>query len=150
MKTIVLLASALLLGSASGISAQHKEFHWLTGTWKMKDKPAIEQWRVAKDSKTLEGISYRIKGADTTVTEEIKLVLKEDSFYYVPDVAGDQGPVDFKITQRGAASFVAENPEHDFPKLIRYALVRKDEHDTLEATIEGNGKTIHYIFVKVE
>ena len=145
-----LLLSALLLGSLHVVNAQHKEFHWLVGTWKMKDRAIVEQWSIAKDGKTLDGISYRVKGSDTTVTEEIKLLKKDDAFYYVPDVAGDQGSVDFKITHQDAASFVAENPDHDFPKLIRYTFVRSDAHDTIEATIEGNGKVIHYTFVRVE
>lgn len=149
MKTTLFLTSALLLGSIC-LNAQHKEFHWLVGSLKMKDKAIVEQWRVANDGKTLEGISYRVKGSDTTVTEEIRLVQTNGTFHYIPDVAGDQGPVNFIITQRDAASFVAENPEHDFPTLIRYTFVRRDEHDMLEATIEGQGKTIRYTFVRLQ
>jgi hypothetical protein len=149
MKAILLLL-VLLPGSLHILNAQHKEFHWLVGTWKMKDRAIVEKWSIAKDGKTLNGISYRVKGSDTTVTEEIKLLEKDHTFYYVPDVAGDQGPVDFKITHQDAASFVAENPDHDFPKLIRYTFVRSDASDSIEATIEGNGKMIHYTFVRLE
>lgn len=149
MRTILFLTSALLLGPLS-LRAQRKEFHWLVGSWKMKDKAIVEQWHVANDGKTLEGISYRVKGSDTTITEEIRLVQANGTFHYVPDVAGKQGPVNFIITQRDAASFVAENPEHDFPTLIRYTFVRRDEHDMLEATIEGRGKAIHYTFVRID
>lgn len=149
MRTILFLTSALLLGPLC-LRAQLKEFHWLVGSWKMKDKAIVEQWRVANDGKTLEGISYRVKGSDTTVTEEIRLVQTNGTFHYIPDVSGDQGPVNFIITQWSVASFVAENPEHDFPTLIRYTFVRKEEHDMLEATIEGHGKTIRYTFVRLE
>ena len=47
-------------------------------------------------------------------------------------------------------SFVAENPEHDFPKLIRYKLLKKRDGEFLEAVIEGNGKVIPYRFQRLK
>jgi hypothetical protein len=128
--------------------SQTKEFQWLIGTWKMKEKNIYEVWK-ASDGQSLEGISYRLKGNDTIVMEQMKLQYANNAFHYVPDVAGEQASVDFKITQYDARSFRAENPEHDFPKIIRYIFSIKKDQPIIEAAIEGDGKIIPYVFEKV-
>jgi hypothetical protein len=127
--------------------AQEKEFGWLHGTWKMKNKETYEVWKTSSDHKMLEGISYRIKGADTVVTETLKIKQQNSAFYYVPDVAGDQPEVYFKIIEHDDKSFTAENPEHDFPKIIRYQLLSPT---SIKAEIEGDGKIIPFVFDKIK
>jgi hypothetical protein len=146
-KYIVMLSMCFI--AVHTLNAQQKEFSWLIGTWKIKDKNVFESWTLAKDGKTLEGIGYRIKGSDTLVTEEIRFTYESGSFHYIPDVAGDQGAIDFKITQHDPSGFVAENPRHDFPKLIRYKFIRKENQDVIEASIEGDGQVIPYVFERV-
>lgn len=140
----------LLISTVNFSHAQQKEFNWLIGTWKISGKNVYEVWKIAKDGKSLEGVSFRVKNADTTFTEQIRFVLNEGSFHYVPDVAGDQPPVDFKISRHTSDSFVAENPQHDFPKIIRYQFIKKDNGDFIEASIEGNGKVIPYSFERLK
>src|SRR6187431_3208372 len=43
----------LLLNAAIALAAhsQQKEFGWLKGTWKLKDKPIYEFWKVSADGK---------------------------------------------------------------------------------------------------
>lgn len=147
MRNALLLSTLLLIGHAS-CAQDVKDFQWLVGTWKIQDKNSYEVWKDAGHN-TLAGISYKIKNADTVVTEEIKLLRKGNALYYTPDVAGPQGEVEFKITSYDADGFVAENPAHDFPKKIRYHRVAKEE-ERLEATIEGGGKSIYYTFVRVK
>jgi hypothetical protein len=131
-------------------AAQQKEFGWLVGTWKLKDKNIYENWKVASDGKTLEGFSYRVKAADTIAMEQIRFTFEGNTFHYIPDMAGDQGPVDFKISKHNANGFVAENPQHDFPKIIRYQFVKRENKDFIEAAIEGDGKIIPYIFERLK
>lgn len=147
-----IIFTVILIGFLSPVAAQQKEFSWLIGRWELQPKSlkVFEEWSAADDQKTLIGISYRINGADTVITEEIKIVFQDNSFLYIPDVAGEQGPVPFKFTQYDVKSFAAENPEHDFPKSIRYVFNRKESSDWLDATIEGNGKKISYTFVRVK
>lgn len=139
---VLILLSAPLIGLA-----QAKEFGWLAGTWKIKNKETYEVWKTSTDALGLEGVSYRIKGADTVVTEKLKIKKQNTTFYYVPDVAGDQPEVYFKIVRFDASGFTAENPEHDFPKIIRYQLVSPT---SIRADIEGNGKIIPFVFDKVK
>jgi hypothetical protein len=144
MKKLILFS--LLISIASSCLAQHK-FEWLTGTWKLKDKNVYEVWIKSKVNDDLIGRSFRINNSDTVVLEKITLTFKNNSYYYIPDVPQNAKPVDFKITTFDNSGFVAENPQHDFPKLIRYRL---RSNDNLEAAIEGNGKVIPYSFEKVK
>jgi hypothetical protein len=130
--------------------AQQKEFGWLVGKWKLKEKNVFEEWKISSDKKTLEGLSYRIKDGDTTVTERLLIKFEQPFFFYISDVAENPAPVKFKIAQYNVDKFLAENPEHDFPKAIRYKLIRKDNQDFIEAAIEGDGRVIPYNFSKVK
>jgi hypothetical protein len=115
----------------------------------LKDKNVFEDWKVDVDGKTLYGSSYRIQNSDTIAMEDIRFTYAANRFHYIPDLAGAQGPVDFTVTSHDLYGFVAENPQHDFPKLIRYKLVRKDNRDRIEASIEGDGKIISYLYERV-
>ena len=148
MKKLILLTVLISISNFS--SAQKKEFSWLVGTWKLKDKNMYETWKVASDGKTLDGFSFKIKDSDTTTLEQIRLTYSGNSFHYIPLVKGNPGPVDFTITSHDKKSFVAENPQHDFPKIIRYNFIRKEKRDFIHATIEGNGKVIPYDYERVE
>jgi hypothetical protein len=146
-RRILLLISFVLI-LAIQTFAQHK-FARLLGTWKLKDKMVFETWTLGKDGETLKGLSYRIQGADTVVMEKIRIFFAAGSWHYVPEVAENAAPVDFKFSKFDDNGFIAENPAHDFPKLIRYTIVRKGDSEFLDAAIEGNGEVIPYAFEKV-
>jgi hypothetical protein len=148
MKTTFILLIWLL--SIHCATAQDKNFQWLTGTWKIQNESVFEVWELKEGSQNLSGKSFRVEGADTVVTEVISLSYYKGSFHYIPDVAGDQPPIDFTITASDSQSFVAENPHHDFPKIIRYRYLRKEGREMIEASIEGNGKVISYSFEKLK
>jgi hypothetical protein len=146
MKTILILCFTLVL-TCNGF-AQRSEFHWLIGTWKVNGADEFERWTSGDTLHDLTGVAFRIHEGDTLITEAITLTHYEGAFHYVPDVAGDQPPIDFKITSYDANSFIAENPKHDFPKIIRYKRVVTGNDESIEAAIEGNGKVIPYTFKK--
>jgi hypothetical protein len=146
MKNPVLLTCCLTISLAT--FGQQKEFGWLRGCWKIEERNVYEFWQADKQTKKLLAKSFSIENGDSVVTESIQLLEDNGNFYYVPDVAGEQGPVLFKITSYDTKSFVAENPQHDFPKIIRYQLVERNSKHFLHATIEGGGKEIEYVFLK--
>jgi hypothetical protein len=122
---------------------------WLVGKWtRTNARPGTsgyEQWE-RKSLTELKGFGARIKGSDTTITERTTLLLKDNAIYYVADVKENEKPVYFKLTQLTDNSFVCENPEHDFPKMITYTL----DGNKLKATISGDGKAIDYLFEKAD
>jgi len=144
-----LLLILFLIGCLQS-QAQQKEFGWLVGKWKLKEKNVFEEWKISADKKTLEGLSYRIKEGDTTVMEKLLIKFEQPFFFYISEVAENPAPVRFKITQYNSDKFLAENPGHDFPKGIRYKLIRKDNHDFIEAAIEGDGKIIPYSLTRLK
>jgi hypothetical protein len=147
MKSIFLVITIAISVNAS---AQQKDFSWLLGTWKLKDKNVYEQWTISADKNYLNGHSFRIKEGDTLSMEKIRFMFDGNSYHYMPDVAGPQTEVDFRVTSFSENSFIAENPQHDFPKLIRYNFVRRNDRDYIEAAIEGNGKVIPYSFERIK
>ena len=140
-----LILSLCFLVVSSALFGQQVEFGWLIGTWQ-EAKYSFEVWK--KEGDFLSASAYQIdhQSGNKVVSEEIKLVKKGNDFYYVPDVAGPQGPIEFRITSFDENSFTAENPEHDFPKKIIY----KRTGELLEATISGGSKSISYSFKKVK
>lgn len=148
MKTT--LATILFLLMTAPLFGQKKEFAWLIGTWKLKDKNIVETWSLDKDGRSLKGVSMKVNGNESTILEETRLVYKNNSFYYVADITGNQGAIDFKISSFDQTSFISENPKHDFPKLIRYRYIMRDNKEFIEAAIEGGGKVIPYNFEKVQ
>lgn len=135
----------LLLGEAR---AQFQDFQWLVGRWKLSDQNVYELWKQGDHG--LVGEAFEIRGGDTIVTEAISLTFYQNAYHYIPDVAGDQPAIDFVITSSDKTGFVAENPNHDFPKKIVYRYMSRDEQEKLSALIEGNGKSTSYSFIKVE
>ena len=131
---------------SSALFGQQNEFSWLIGTWQEVDENSFEVWK--EEDSFLSGSSYKMDtSGNKTVTEEIKLIKKGNDFYYVPDVAGPQGPIEFKITSFDTGGFTAENPSHDFPKKITYKKINEQQ---LEATISSGNKFISYSFKKIK
>jgi hypothetical protein len=142
VKWVVLVA--LLLRSAMA-PAQVGDFKWLLGTWVTEEGTAFESW--VERGKALYGEGYeKATTGRKNVTEQIRILKKNEQFFYVPDVAGRQGPVWFRITSFDAQGFVAENPEHDFPQRIVY---KRMDNDHFQALISGGTKTLKYFFSRV-
>jgi hypothetical protein len=131
---------------SSTLFSQQREFGWLVGTWQ-DAKYSFEVWK--DEGSFLSATAYQIdhQSGSKTVNEEIKLIKRGNDFYYIPDVAGPQGPIEFKITSFDENSFTAENPKHDFPKKIMY---KKINNQQLEATISGGSKSITYSFKRIK
>jgi Domain of unknown function (DUF6265) len=153
MKTIA--ATVFLIGcfviSSNGQGSNAKEnfnkLSWLEGKWiRTNVKPgrtAHERWKKISPTE-MRGFGVNMKGSDTVFVEKISIVIKDDGLFYVADVPENKKPVYFKFIEVSDRGFVCENPSHDFPKKIAYAL----EGNKLKAVVSGDGKAIDYIFEK--
>ncbi len=112
-------------------------FSWLNGQWAMPEKEGTvtEEWKPVNDS-LMEGRSDFVRGDSVIPFETIKLFRRGNDFYYEAKAAGqnDEKPVEFKLTSFTDSGFVAENPQHDFPKRITYKLMNKD---SIHAFVDG-------------
>lgn len=142
---IGLLLTCMNVSFAQQAGWSGKEFrplHGLSGLWKM-DTPRgtlFEEWQVTNDSQ-LTGRSYRVKGSDTMVLENVIISLQDDAIFFTP-VVQDQNnhqPVPFKLISCSNNRYVFENATHDYPQRVIYELVSPSG---LRARIEGskNGK----------
>ena len=151
-RAVLIILSILPLVSLSqnkdGIKAEFEKLYWLNGVWNQTNitkpgKALVEQWSKSGDYE-MKGQATTTQNGDTVYVERITLLIKDNSIYYVADVPQNKQPVYFKLTSIAANGLVCENPEHDFPKKITYALTGSQ----LKATISGNGKSFDYLYVK--
>jgi len=127
---LLLLSVCSFVTDTALLNGSVKSFHWLKGSWQMQTRRGIitEKWAVANDS-TLAGENILARADGTEILlEKIQLAFRNGNYYYIPTVKNQnvEQPVEFKITSHSETGFVAENPQHDFPKRISYTLVNKD------------------------
>ena len=146
MRILALLL--LVLSGCSSPSNTIDQFSWLTGKWERtngdSNSASYEVWDRKTDG--LKGLGVTIQNSDTVFKEGLSIIKKDQNYFYVAEVAHNDRPTYFKITSISKDGFTCENPEHDFPKKIDY----KIDRDTMTATISGNGKSIPFVFKKVE
>lgn len=105
------------------------QFAWLVGDWRGVDSNGVstESWKV--NAAQLVG-SSSTGTTDSTLQpfETVTLVQKDTTYMYIVTSATNksEAPVPFTITNFTDSSFIAENPQHDYPKRIAYSLVQKD------------------------
>lgn len=126
-------------------STDFSKLSWLQGSWSRtgmsQDKSGFEIWETLSPFE-YSGLGISLRGHDTTFVEKLRIVAKEDGVFYVADVPENQKPVYFKFTALTDSTFVCENPDHDFPKKISYAL----NGTRLTARISGAGKEEEFMF----
>jgi hypothetical protein len=116
-----------------------ENFKWLEGSWVMKKKNGgsiMESWQSHNDSTMLgESLNFSVSG-QSKVLENLRLTYQSGTYYYNSKVNGqnDGKELAFKVTSYSDKKFVAEKPDHDFPKRITYELITKD---SIHAFIDG-------------
>jgi Domain of unknown function (DUF6265) len=130
-------------------SNDFNKLNWLEGKWIRTNvkpgKSASEMWKKISSTEW-KGKGVTLRGMDTLFVEKLKLILKEGNIYYVADVPENKSEVLFKFTELTDHDFVCENPKHDFPKKISYHV----DGNNLKAVISGDGKSMEFLFERVE
>lgn len=132
------IAMALFLSFIVNKEKNVSPFRWLEGSWTMKVKRGTitETWQANNDSSLLGNSKMKTLAGEERIMENLELIYTAGNYYYVSTVSGQNNnqPVSFLITSHSEKSFVAENPEHDFPRRVSYTLVNKD---SIHAFIDG-------------
>ncbi len=97
---------------------------FLTGGWETDtgDGVFVEEHWTAPAAGTLIGMGRTREGEKTLFFEFLRIEARPDGIFYVAQPRG-RPPTDFRMTSQTAGEIVFENPEHDFPKRIRYTRV---------------------------
>lgn len=129
MKPGAALLAALILGplSLTGCSvtrplreqSQPADLAWMQGCW--RGERAFERWRLEEGALVGEGeILLRTGWAPS---ERMRIARDEAGLALFAQPAGAAEETRFGLTIRGDADATFENPAHDAPKAIRYALM---------------------------
>ena len=100
---------------------EHMNFDWIIGQWKYEDVEGIlfEDWKKENDS-TFMGKSYYVNESDTLFVESILLSRIGDSLFYESLKEDTLRNKIYKGPLNANNSFTIENPQHGFPRNIRY------------------------------
>lgn len=143
---VILLAALLVQGCAGTEENKNEtpkanrlnEVSWLLGSWVIETPEAIitESWEQQSDSEYNSVSVVRDTSGDTVYTERIRVIVKNDTLWYLPAVSNqnDGKEVAFKQTSLFANKIVFENPAHDYPQRIVY---ERTSDTTLFAYVEG-------------
>jgi len=110
------------------------EVAWLAGTWVSVDgaRTVEEHWTPPAGGVML-AVSRTIASGRLSEFEFLQIVERDGRLVYVAQPNG-RPPTEFPMTRLEPTSVTFENPEHDFPTMIRYT-ARAD--GTLVASIAG-------------
>jgi hypothetical protein len=117
------------------VTADLGQLGWLAGTWVSANGGATveERWTPAAGGSML-GVSRTLKGGRMVAFEFLRIAEREGKLVYLAQPGGRAPATPFTASQIDAASVTFENPQHDFPKRIRYS---RRADGTLEASVGG-------------
>jgi hypothetical protein len=122
-------------------------FDWLTGHWQRSDdKPGrqtFERWE-RTTAALYSGFGYTLEEKDTVWQEDMRLY--QTGTEWTLEVSGEGEKIPFKLNVISPTGFTGANPEHDFPKEIRYEL----RGDSLYALVVGGEMEIPFTFGRKE
>jgi len=111
------------------------QMSWLSGNWAgTSGTSATEERWTAATGGAMHAVSRTMRGASLTAFEFLCIAEQHGGLVYTAMPNARTPATDFFLTAIDATSATFENPSHDFPKKIRYAL---REDGTLEAVVSG-------------
>ena len=137
----------LVLSFSLGVSGQQvkdqtvNDLSWMSGCWEKKGKSAgsfmSETW--TKPAGMMLGIGRTVRNGKVRAFEYLRIIKKDSSIYYVAKPSSAKMETLFKLTSLKNKRVVFENPEHDFPQRIVYALA---DEQTMSVRVDAdkNGK----------
>ena len=118
-----------------------EDLGWMAGCWEKKGKTEgsliSEHW--TKPAGMMLGIARTVRNGKVRAFEYLRIIKKGSSIYYVAKPSSAKTETLFKLTSLKNKHVVFENPEHDFPQRIVYALA---DEQTMSVRVEAdkNGK----------
>lgn len=120
---------------------------FLLGSWErtndQEGRNTYEIW--TKNEKEYTGLGYTMSAGDTIFKEQLRL-FKQDTTWILEVSGVNENPTPFLLTSFTTHSFVAQNPQNEFPKTIHYNYF----DDTITATISDEETEIPFIFWRLE
>ncbi len=102
------------------------EWVWLAGTWQRTTSRGVSFEHWSHSDSGWSGEAYRVREADTVVTERLWIVADSAGIHYVAHPRQNDQPTRFTMTSGDSLSASFENPEHDFPTRIDLRFIAPD------------------------
>jgi ketosteroid isomerase-like protein len=132
---------AAVPAGATGIAA----LAWMAGVWRTEPgKRQVDEHWTAPSGGSMLGMSRTVADGATKEFEYLRIVERADGVFYVAHPGARSPGTEFKLTRSAEGEAVFENPQHDFPKRIRYRL---GAEGTLTAVVDGGEGTKGITFV---
>jgi hypothetical protein len=110
---------------------------WIAGVWiGTAGQTTVEERWTPVAGGTMIGVSRVLRGDRMTAFEFLCIAERDGSLLYSAMPNGRFPATHFMATAVTAGGITFENPQHDYPKIVRYA---KKADGTLETTISGEG-----------
>jgi Domain of unknown function (DUF6265) len=142
---IASLTGAVAAGQAP--RATIRDVAWMEGTWVSASpgRTVEERWTDPAGG-TMLAVSRTMRGTRLAEFEFLRVVERDGSLVYIAQPGGTP-PTEFPLSRLEGDSATFENPQHDFPKLIRYA---RRADGSLEASISGGAgqKPRSWVFIR--
>ena len=122
------------------------DVNWIIGQWQTNPKVEVEVWSFKEDKYTASGLI--VNEERPRVTELMNISDKNGVLVYSVLSYGqnDNLYVDFALSNNMPKDLIFTNPNHDFPKSIRYTLV---DEQTLKVVVGGTDtKNMEFIFFR--
>lgn len=152
MKKSLVLLFCISLFACSEKKITISDFTWIQGKWtgSSEGMSFFEDWKPLQGN-LMEGRGGAISGSDTVFSEKIKIEQRGEELFYIPNVAENGGPVDFKFTGYKQDSIVFENPKHDFPqRVVYFRLPNKHLYACIDGVKAGKYSRIEFSYQKAE
>lgn len=146
MKHILLIAFLCTSCVVDSPSDLPKDFSFLEGDWTRvneKDGTSTSEHWIAIEGNQWKGVGLSLSEKDTVFYEDM-LITPIDSTWKLEVKGPNEAPIYFEIVDQSENGFTAKNPDHDFPKEIKYWL----DSDTLKANVSGDEMSIDFAFVR--
>jgi Domain of unknown function (DUF6265) len=132
------------VGPGRRVTATIAQVSWMEGTWKgATGGVSVEERWTAPAGGAMLAVSRTIKDGRMVAFEFLRIVERDGGLVYIAQPGG-KPPTDFTLTAISGTSATFENPEHDFPKMIRYT---KQADGSLEARVgDGRDRDETYVF----
>jgi uncharacterized protein DUF6265 len=144
---VALTAAPSAAQPAKPRAASIADVAWMAGTWASADgKETVEEHWTPPAGGVMLAVSRTIADGRLAEFEFLRIVERGGGLVYVAQPNG-RPPTEFAMTHSDDHSVTFENPQHDFPKTIRY---ERRADGTIVASIAGAGgeRQMSWVFVR--
>ena len=149
---LLLTISVLLFSCNPNVNSKQEKdsikpasFDWILGKWKRVNeesgKNTFENWTKINELE-YKGFGFTMQDSDTIWQENLALVNTNENWSLEVISPNQTTPTVFVVTRFKNSEFVCENPEHDFPTMIKYW----KEGPNLKAAVSGGEMEILFEF----